>query len=548
MSVVEVKRRDGLARVSTLSLEGETYPLPDILDVGTLFPGLMDSRMENVPLGADPYFTARYLPKGSSQPFWAHPSEEGAAVSGACVMVPCWHTALAHPRSYVDWLVRLKTALPPDTAWYTPATALPSNVAILCYTGFDMFDFTAVDLKSSQGIFCLPEGDVSREWQKKGICSCPGCQIGDLRDHNRNALLRELALVKGYIADSRLRDLVESRCRMDASQVAILRHLDQRLEFIESAVPVSRPGPLLATTGEVLHRVEVTRFAERVVQRYQPPRADVAVLLPCSARKPYSTSQSHRRFRQAIAGRALELIVTSPLGLVPRELELVYPAAHYDVPVTGYWDAEEKEFVAGIISGFLKKHRFRRVLAHLEGGALEAAETAAGRAGVELLVTCNGRPTSQDSLSHLESALSGEGKVRHDTIRGTGTWQFDQVIDTRRLAIKGRYPEIRAFVGRNPAFSIDEATGLLRPTFEGWAMIPEGYRVTIDEFIPTGDILAPGVVDADPRIREGDEVLVKGSRAIATGRAAMPAGEMLRSGRGVAVKVRKVKRLTREHM
>lgn len=76
-------------------------------------------------------------------------------------------------------------------------------------------------------------------------------------------------------------------------------------------------------------------------------------------------------------------------------------------------------------------------------------------------------------------------------------------------------------------------------------MIPEGYRVLIDEFVPTGDVLAPGVVDADPRIREGDEVLVTGPCAIATGRAAMPADEMLRSGRGVAVRVRKVKTLPR---
>jgi len=55
-------------------------------------------------------------------------------------------------------------------------------------------------------------------------------------------------------------------------------------------------------------------------------------------------------------------------------------------------------------------------------------------------------------------------------------------------------------------------------------------------------VLVPGVVDADPEIREGDEVLVVGKMALATGRAAMTAAEMKRSKRGVAVRVRKVKK------
>jgi archaeosine synthase len=67
--------------------------------------------------------------------------------------------------------------------------------------------------------------------------------------------------------------------------------------------------------------------------------------------------------------------------------------------------------------------------------------------------------------------------------------------------------------------------------------------VQISDFVPEGDVLVPGVVDADPEIRDGDEVLVVGKMAIATGRAAMTAAEMKNSKRGVAVRVRKVKKL-----
>ena len=65
----------------------------------------------------------------------------------------------------------------------------------------------------------------------------------------------------------------------------------------------------------------------------------------------------------------------------------------------------------------------------------------------------------------------------------------------------------------------------------------------MDDFIPEGDVLVPGVVRADPEIRDGDEVFVVGARAQATGRAALPSEEVLRSRRGVAVHVRKIKRL-----
>ena len=168
---------------------------------------------------------------------------------------------------------------------------------------------------------------------------------------------------------------------------------------------------------------------------------------------------------------------------------------------------------------------------------------AAEALGITLECTCRGHPVSGQSLAALDAALEGERRVRHDLVQGTGSWQFDTVIATKGLFLKGRYPQVMAYRGKDPIFSLDAGTGLLRPTLKGWELIPRGYRVTIDDFVPQGDILAPGVMDADPVIREGDEVLVVGPGVEASGKAAMPAGEMLRSSRGVAVRVRKVKRV-----
>lgn len=536
----EVKKRDGLARISSLSLPHEQIHLPCARDTDDLFPELADLSMTNVPLSAPGQFATAYLPGCSGRIVTVHPEVTLSASSGDIIMVPGWNTAFSNPRNYTDWLIHLKSTLPPDTAWYAPGAALPSNAHILCYSGFDLFDFIAVDLRSAQHQFCLPEGEFPEEMMESRVCGCQGCREGNLLIHNRLALSRELSLISRFIADQQLREFAESRCRMQATHTAILRHLDRHYSFMEQHLPVARPCRLGAMTGEALVRPEVVRFADRVVNRYIPPAADVVVLLPCSARKPYSLSQSHRKYLETVGGRALELIVTSPLGLVPRDLERIYPAAHYDIPVTGHWDREELSFTSGILARFLGKHAFRRVIAHLDGGALEAARMAAGIAVIPIEESCVSRPAARDSLRNLGNLLEGERPVSHDPVRGTLSWQFGTDVDTTGMSVRWKPPNLMVRRGKEPLFSLDPGTGLLRPTFEGWKSLPGTCRVGIDNFVPQGDILAPGVLSADPSIREGDEVLVEGPRAMATGRAAMGAAEMQSSKRGIAVRVRKV--------
>jgi archaeosine synthase alpha-subunit len=539
----DIRRRDGLARIGVFTTGDIQVKLPLALEPESLFPDLNLREMTNLPLSAPRSLAEQYPPLNHEQPISLHPQLDSPARSGDCVIVDNWHTSLSNPRNYVDWLIGLKEKIPVDTTWYAPASALPSNVHILCYSGFDLFDFRAVDLKTAQKRFCTPEGDFPLEAFSRGICTCDGCRHRDLKMHNRQALLQEIALVTLFIERSQLRDLVESRCRLDAAQVAIMRHLDSRYSFMERCTPVARSAVMRVNSGESLQRAEVRRFAERVITRFIPPKTDVVVLLPCSAKKPYSLSQSHRRFQQAISGRAHELIVTSPLGLVPRELECVYPAGHYDVPVTGYWDAEECAIISGILARYFDHHRYRRIIAHLDGGALKVARMAADICGITLEYSCTEHPVHDGALNALDSALAGERRIKDDRLHGMVSYQFNFDLDTKGITLRGHFPEMFYSKKNVQLFSIDTGTGLLRPTFDGWDLIPEGYRVYIDDFIPEGDVLVPGVVSADFAIRDGDEVLVIGARAHATGRAALPADELLRSGRGVAVRVRKIKKV-----
>ena len=561
MSFCETKRRDGGARsgiyaISTAENIQKTLLFPGAYDMEQIVPGLLECTYANMPPRLDESEVEKvfeFYDSFSIDPIHPiHPNmpeqARGAIVSGDIVMTSGWHTHLDRAKELVNWITALKKALPPDVAWYLPAAALPSNLASLVHAGFDLFDYTAVDLMSAKRIFCLSDGEYSesvmRDETLGNLCSCPGCAKGDLKAHNRMELDREAARIRQRITSQTFREYLDGQCRNAPELVSLMRVIDKNYAYCEERTVIARNNRLLATSTDSLIRPEIKRFADRVLTRYIPPHASVAVLLPCSAKKPYSQSKSHILFQKAINGRAHEIIITSPLGLVPRELEQVYPAAHYDIPVTGYWDHEERFLIAQIVEAYFSKHRYERVIAHLEGDAFEIVKTAFENLDIPLERSCfesAGSPISHENLESLKTAVFGCPKVKNRPVHGMFSYQFGQELVEPGIEVKGRYPEQMVTKNRRKLFSIDPS-GMLRPTFDGWQLIETGYRVYIDNFIPQGDILAPGVVDADPQIREGDEVLVIGSQAMATGKTVMSADEMKRSKRGVAIRVRKIKK------
>lgn len=543
MSLFERTVRDGPGRMGKYTSGDTVFTTPAVIDPKEMFPDLFRHPFSNTP----PEFPDKVRwpkPEQYTGILNAFVGEKPDGSEDAAVIIPGCHTLFDNPRRFTELLIDLKERFPMDTAWYAPASAIPSNAAILIYCGFDLFDYRAVDLMTVRGMFCTPDGEFPYDdVRDTGLCSCEGCQNNDLALHNRIALETEIATARWHIRSHVFREFIEKRTRNAAWQVAVMRHLDGAPAYSEAVIPIARTTPFSANTADSLKRAEVHRFVDRVIERYIPSRTDTLVLLPCSARKPYSLSQSHRKFSYAIQNRAHELILTSPMGIVPRELEAIYPAGHYDIPVTGYWDREEREFIAASLARYIEKHRFGRIIAHLDDKTRLIAEDAAARVGVEIESTCaNDRPVSPDSLKRLEESLAGERKMRPNVIRGTLSWQFDADVDTKSLILKGRRGRRKVMKGRNQMFSIDEDTGLMRPTMDGWGLLGDRYHILIDDFIPQGDVLAPGILDADPRIREGDEVFVTGPRAEGTGKAVMGTKEMLSSTRGVAVKLRKVKK------
>ncbi|AGB50554.1 tRNA-guanine transglycosylase [Methanomethylovorans hollandica DSM 15978] len=476
-------------------------------------------------------------------------------------------------RALLEKVLDMKDNMPDDTALYLPGICLPENLAMLVYIGADVLDTTKATVAAYKDMYLTHAGSFRLASLSELPCRCSTCasitadelknmdktsRSQMLEKHNINAMEAELALVREKISSGNLREYVDGQCRTRPWLTALLRLLDREYQHIERGTPITRNVEMLANSGDSLTRPEVVRFARRIQERYTPPELDVLLLLPCSAKKPYSISQSHQKFGLALGKYRKfvhEVIITSPLGIVPRELELTYPAAHYDVAVTGHWDAEEMKWVSECLEDYLSKHRYAAIVAHVDGAYKQICEMVADKLGLEIHFTNTGSVTSHESLRNLSKMMEGlctgrtmnETKRKASMLRAIADYQFGkgagEIVVPDNSEIKGPFPRYQSFYEKTQLTTLIPQYGTLAVTIEGAEMmIPRNSCIVrIDDFMPRGSILAPGILEADHAIREGDEVFVVGEKAIGVGRARMNGKEMSMSTRGQAIDLRHVK-------
>ncbi len=574
----EVGDRDGAARRGTLRLS-DPVATPAAIDEIVVDAGSRWHESRAMPDGDESTLTVlphRALPPGTEPPVEdafaaAYPNVEYPSAAVVSPGTADDHGADAyvlsnavgytgHAEAFVEAVLAVRRAIPDDAALYCPAAATPANVATLVYAGVDLVDEKRARARGLEGFYLTTDGEAFLEDLEELPCPCSACRTSiesfdrdDCAEHNANSLRAELARVRGRISDGRLRDYIEGQARHEAWLTATFRRLDQRYGYLEERTPIFRRSELLAASDDSLRRPEIQRFADRVTSRYRRRLDAPLVLLPCSARKPYSESQSHEQFSRAIGYRGHIVSMTSPIGVVPNELETTYPAQHYDSVVTGRWTETEIEFVAAVLKRYLQRADYDRHIAHVpEDGYREICRRVEDALGIEFEYTVADHPTTDESLSSLDAALDGEPQYykrerESATVRAIADFQFgdgagDSVFGPESTT-EGMYPKFRVRNGDSEHLAtMVPQYGTLSLTLAGaraWRESgAETKTVEIDGFVPSGSVLAPGVVDADGSIRPGDEVLFEGPKAVGVGRAACHGRAMVESTRGVAVDVR----------
>ena len=444
-------------------------------------------------------------------------------------------------RKVVKAIISIREKVGPNVVLCAPGMADSSTLALYSYMGIDVFDDSVARVSGSNGILSIPEGDIIAG--------------GDTTEENIKAINEECSKIRHFIRGERLRELVDQRAPSSASSVAVLRIFDDEGYAYQEEMCSTVGCRFSCNTTQALRRPEVLRYRNMIMDRYEKPEHKrVLVLLPCSAKKPYHISKTHRRFASAIHtadhdSLVHEVIVTSPLGAVPRELDVFFPPKSYDIPVTGQWKPEEKEFIRELV-GHIIEQGYDTVISHLG----EDTELVSGLC--EMKETVVGDPTSPASLQNLDSALreatkgmegAGDYKTdRRETIRSVLTFQFgreiaDAIMDEDTYGI-GKFPYWKIMRGKDLQLGmLTEERGMISMTLEGAKILAEHnyHIVDIMDFELKGSLFAVGVKDADPSICIGDEaVVVCNGEVKAVGVAMMSGREMKELNRGVAVRIR----------
>lgn len=471
------------------------------------------------------------------------------------------------PKYFVDFIVKLREETEYQKTIYLPTIGSPSSISLLAYMGVDFFDSISAIQAARANTLLFPTGNHVKEDLQELPCNCPACtkikanpsemRFQEILNHNYFALSSEIKQVRNAIANGTIRELVETRVRVSPTLTAMLRNLDtNHPTFLEERTSVTSKRQLLATTKESLLRPEIKRFQKRIIERYRKPAsAKVIVLLPCSSKKPYSFSKSHRLYEQQIhnsgnIGVVHEVIITSPLGIVPRELELVYPASTYDIPVTGVWDEDEKNMIRRLLKQYLEINKYDKIVAHLPLEIMEFTKDLLKQP----TITCKDNPTSKESLKNLSASLKKivqkyekiDFQTRYrENLQSLASYQFNDTVAEKLLShckIKGKYPYQKIMYNNRQVGMLTKERGLISLTLDGAKRIADTktYWIEIyDDFTLKGSVFAPGVKSADSKIRIGDETIVlKNNNLCAVGVAQMSGREMTEATHGEAVKIR----------
>ena len=470
---------------------------------------------------------------------------------------------------FVEAIRDVRTIFGAAPLLWTPRLALPHRIPLLAYLGVDLVDTTQALLESARGVY-LDTGLGARTPAPRRLeraCDCPGCSSeadGALTVHARVACRRALDETVAAARAGRLRELVESRLVAEPALAEMLRYADRELQgLLEERTPVAYSGSRDYVLLESHRRPEMARFRRRLLERYRPPPSKTVLLLvPCSKTKPYRRSRSHRRFWGALEGlRALERVhvvsVSSPIGLVPRELEDIPPARHYDIPVTGDWEESERAYVRTALAHLLGGGGYRSVVVHLDPVEYSFLEAELPPSESLQWTLENDRTTTSEALAALraavESALADQTPVPggplatvREELEAIAAVQFGPDAARRLFAppvrLSGRPWFQRVTDGHHDLATWREERGLFHLTVEGARrLMPDPpLSVEVHPDVPlAGDLFVPGVRRADESIRAGDSVtLVRGERLVAVGEAALPGRLMTELTRGLAVHVR----------
>lgn len=469
---------------------------------------------------------------------------------------------------------------------------IPKYYPLLTYLGVDLIDSSYMMYLSAENFYNTTE-DLLPVYRLKDLpCACVACS-GKLKSllqekysqekillltlHNLISAKIYMNKIKQFLDTEDYRAFLEKSSHDDALIYSSLKTLDKEyFENIRLETPISTSNTLVRCIGPISYnRPDFREFRERVVKNFLPESwTKLILILPCSAKKPYSESKSHKQFYSVIRKFPefpdfQEMILTSPLGAIPRQLENVYPVNFYDIPVTGDWDQEEIQITANMLTKILKKYENSiPIICHIkDDGYSSIIDKVSKKLENEFYYTeTDDNLTSRFSLKSLEENIRNLIKIKDETssektlftnswIRkfiktadyqygiGSGMKIFKNEVKMRRDRTKKKIKIIEK-ESKNHIGTFDLDKGKIELTiFGAERLFPfdnDNFIVFDGEKIRGNNLFRPGVVDFSPNILPQSNIIILNKdkqKIIAVGNAIIGSNNIRNIKRGLVAEI-----------
>lgn len=292
-------------------------------------------------------------------------------------------------KDVVDIVMASVANLPPSRPRHLMGAGHPMVFALAVAMGCDLFDSAAYILYAQDDRLMMPTGTYKLQNLSEMPCSCEVCNKytpNDLRSmkkeqrmkliaqHNLHISFAEIRKIKQAIIDGNLLELVEQRCRAHPYLLDALRNLKKYTKLMEEYDPEYKNSAFFYSGPESLNRPEIFRHINRLERL---PQKDRVILLP-SFKKPYSKNIKNiltnfgreREYNLEKLGNFYKImnlktennpstdeslqiaVVDVPFGIIPLEIDEVYPLAQNEAP--NFLDEDSKKFVKNKIQQYIE--------------------------------------------------------------------------------------------------------------------------------------------------------------------------------------------------
>lgn len=335
-------------------------------------------------------------------------------------------------RNILKVIFKIKKELDNNLVLMVSGRIIPKFYPILIYLGIDLIDCSYLIYLSAENFYDTIEYLLPIYKIKYFPCPCTICKRNlkynltnkyssekteQLTLHNIISAYTYMNKIKLYMRMEDFRGFIEKSSYDDMNIISILKVLDnQYFNILKYETPLNQTNKEInCHNASSYNRPDFQVFRERMIKRFTPESwTKLIIIIPCSAKKPYSESKSHKIFHGVIRKYPdfpdfQEIILTSPLGAIPRQLEDIYPVNSYDISVTGEWDNEEIIIASNMLISLLEKFdESIPILCHVKDlGYFKIIENARSKIKNKIYFT-----EVKNKLTSNESLLSLEEKIR----------------------------------------------------------------------------------------------------------------------------------------